>query len=156
MVLDHVPHRARFFIVAAAPFDAERLGDGDLNVIDVRAIPQWLEQDVGEAQRHQVLHRFLAEIVIDAEDVALEENRTKHIVDRRRALAVPADRLLDDDARARSHEPFGAEALRQRAEQVGPRREIVGADAFVGAEQSLQIRPSPIVHRVDSDVVESG
>ncbi len=39
MVLDHVSHRARFLVVAAAPFDAERLGDGDLNMIDLRAVP---------------------------------------------------------------------------------------------------------------------
>ena len=80
MVLHHVADRARFFIVAAAPFDAERFGDGDLHVIDVRVIPKRLEQDVGEAQRHQVLHRFLAEIVVDAENIALEEHRA----DRRR------------------------------------------------------------------------
>ena len=39
MVLDHIPHRARFFVVAAAPFNAERLGDSDLHVVDVRAVP---------------------------------------------------------------------------------------------------------------------
>ena len=74
MVLDHVPHRARFFIVAATAFDAERLCDGDLHMIDVRAVPQRLQENVGEAQRHEILHRFLAEIVIDAEDIALEKH----------------------------------------------------------------------------------
>ena len=74
MILDHVAHRAGFFIVAAASFDAERLGDGDLHMIDVRVVPQRLQQDVGETQRHEVLHRLLAEIVIDAEDIALEEH----------------------------------------------------------------------------------
>ena len=74
MILDHVSHCACFFIVAAAAFDAERLGDGDLHVIDVRAVPQRLQQNVGEAQRHEILHRFLAEIVVDAEDIAFEKH----------------------------------------------------------------------------------
>ena len=74
MVLDHVSYRARFFIVAATAFDAERLGDGDLHVIDMRAVPQRLQENVGEAQRHEILHRFLAEIVVDAEDIALEKH----------------------------------------------------------------------------------
>ena len=98
MVLDHVAYGARFFVITAASLNAERLRDGDLHVIDVRVVPQRLEQDVGEAQRHEVLHRFLAEIVIDAEDISLEEDRADHIVDGRGALAVFADWLLDDDA----------------------------------------------------------
>ena len=40
------------------------------------------------------------------------------------------------------HEPFRAETLGDRAEQVGARRQIIGADAFVGAEQRLQILPN--------------
>ncbi len=116
MVLDHVAHGAGFFVVIAASLDAERLRDGDLHVIDVRAVPQRLQQDVGEAQRHEILHGFLAEVVIDAENISFEEYRADHIVDGRGALAVFADRLLDDDARTRSYEPFGAKTLRQRTE----------------------------------------
>ena len=156
MVLDHIADRAGFFIIAAAPFYAERLGDSDLHVVDVRAVPQRLKQDVGETQRHEVLHGFLAEIVIDPENVALEKHRADNIVDRRRALAISPDRLLDNDARSRSHEAFHAKALRQRAEQVGPCCKIVGADAFIGAEQRLQVRPSAVLHRVDRNVVEPG
>ena len=81
MVLDHVAHRAGFFVVSASSLDAERLRDGDLHMIDVRAVPHRLQQDVGETQRHKVLHRFLAEIVIDAEDISLEKYGADHIVD---------------------------------------------------------------------------
>src|SRR6185437_6249886 len=109
-----------------------------------------------EAQRHEVLHRFLAEVMIDAEDVALEKDGSDHIVDRRRALAIPADRLLDDDARAGARQPFGAEALRQRTKPVRTGREIIGADAVVVAEQSLEVRPAAIAHRIDRDIVEPG
>ena len=90
-----------FFVIIAASFNAQRLGDGDLHVIDVRVVPQRLEQDVGETKRHEVLHRLLAEVVIDAEDISLEENRADHIVDGRGAVAIFPDRLLYDDARTR-------------------------------------------------------
>ena len=116
MILDHVAHGAGFFVVIAAPLDAERLRDGDLHVIDVRAVPQRLQQNVGETQRHEILHGFLAEVVINAEDIALEEDGADHIVDGCGALAVSADRLFDDDARTWSYEPFGAKTLRQRTE----------------------------------------
>ena len=96
--------RAGVFVIIAASLNAQGLGNGDLHVIDVRVVPQRLEQDVGEAKRHEVLHRLLAEVVIDAEDISLEENRADRIVDGRGAVAIFPDRLLDDDARARSDE----------------------------------------------------
>ena len=58
-------------------------------------------------------------------------------VDGRGARTVFANRLLDNDARARGRQAFGAEALRQRAEQVRTGREIVRADAVIGAKQRL-------------------
>ena len=101
VVLDHVANGAGFFVIIAASLNAQGLGNGDLHVIDVRIVPQRLEQDVGEAKRHEVLYRLLAEVVIDAEDISLEENRADHIVDGRGAVAISPDRLLDDDARTR-------------------------------------------------------
>ena len=40
MILDHVAHRAGFFVVAASSLNAERLSDGDLHMIYVRVVPQ--------------------------------------------------------------------------------------------------------------------
>ena len=42
------------------------------------------------------------------------------------------------------HKAFRAEALRQRTEQVRTRREIISADAFVGAKQRLKVCPSAV------------
>ena len=67
VVLHHVAQRAGFVVVRPAAFDANRFGHGDLHVVDVRGVPQRLEQRVREAQRQQVLHRFFAEVVVDAE-----------------------------------------------------------------------------------------
>ena len=74
MVLHHVAQRAGLVVELRAPLDAELLGDRDLHVLDAAAAPQRLEQRVAEAQRQQVLHRLLAEIVIDAKDLLLGED----------------------------------------------------------------------------------
>ena len=74
VVLHHVAQRAGPVVEVAAAFDAHRLGHRDLHVVDRGRVPQRLEQHVGEAQRQQVLHRLLAEIVIDAEDLLLGEH----------------------------------------------------------------------------------
>ncbi len=55
----------------AAPLDADRLGRGDLDVVDVLAIPQRLEQAAGKAQRHDVLDRLLAEEMVHPIDLML-------------------------------------------------------------------------------------
>ena len=56
----HVAQRARLVVVAAAPLDADRLGDGDLHVVDVAAVPDRLEDAVAEAERQDVLDGLLA------------------------------------------------------------------------------------------------
>ena len=65
MVLDHVTERARLLVVAPAPVDARRFRDGDLNVIDRVAAPGPLDHRVREPEGEDVLHRLLAEIVVN-------------------------------------------------------------------------------------------
>ena len=48
------------FVVAAAPLDAETLGDRDLHVIDIAAVPDRLENAVGEPKDQDVLNGFFA------------------------------------------------------------------------------------------------
>ena len=60
-------------VVAAAPLDADRLGHRDLHVVDVTAVPDRLEDAVGEAEDQQVLDGLLPEVVIDAVDLLLAE-----------------------------------------------------------------------------------
>ena len=71
MVLHHVAQRAGIVVEPLAALEADGLGDRDLDVVDIRRVPQRLEQHVGEAQRQQVLHRLLAEIMVDPEDALL-------------------------------------------------------------------------------------
>ena len=97
VVLHHVAQRAGLLVVAAAAFDADRLGHRDLHVVDVAAVPDRLEDAVGEAEDHQVLDGLLAEVVIDAVDLRLVEGRGQLLVQRARRGEVAAERLLDDD-----------------------------------------------------------
>ena len=53
---------------------ADVLGRGDLDVVDVVAVPDRLEQPVGEAEREHVLDGLLAQVVVDAEDLVLVED----------------------------------------------------------------------------------
>jgi hypothetical protein len=93
MVLHHVAQRAGRVVVAGAALHAERLGHGDLHVVDMRGVPQRLEQGVGEAQRHQVLHRLLAEIMVDAVDAVFREHRADRVV---HGIFMADSRLLAD------------------------------------------------------------
>ena len=74
MVLNHVAKHARGIVVTASPFHADRFGIGDLNVIDIAAVPDRLEDAVGKAKHQKVLNRLLAEIVIDSEDLVFGEH----------------------------------------------------------------------------------
>ena len=60
-------------VVGPALLDAERLGGGDLHVVDEAAVPDRLEDGVGEAQHQEILHRLLGEVVIDAVHLPLAE-----------------------------------------------------------------------------------
>ena len=82
MVRHHVAQRAGRVVELAALLDADRLGDRDLHVVDVVAVPQRLEEAVGEAEDQDVLHRLLAEIVIDAEDLLLARHAQDLLVER--------------------------------------------------------------------------
>ena len=74
VVLNDVAGRTDAVVVARARSDADVFGHRDLHGIDVVGLPQRLEHGVGEAHRHDVLDGFLAQVVVDAEDVLLVED----------------------------------------------------------------------------------
>ena len=104
VVLDQVAQRAGALVVAGAPPDPDVLGGSDLDVVDVVAVPDRLEQRVGEPQRHQVLDRLLAEVVVDPEDLRLVEHLEHLRVELARRGEVVAERLLDHDPASRALE----------------------------------------------------
>src|SRR5215471_20344057 len=96
MVGHHVPQRAGFFVEATAPFDAESLGGCDLNVVHMIAVPQRLEDAVGESQNQDILNGFFAEEVIDAVDLVLRQHFEDLRVESLGRWKVVAERLFND------------------------------------------------------------
>jgi hypothetical protein len=66
--------RAGLVVIAGPAFKSHRFRHCDLHVVDMRRVPQWLIKRVGKSQRHQVLNRFLAEIMVYAVDLLFVEN----------------------------------------------------------------------------------
>ena len=100
MVLDHVADGAGLLVEGAAALHAEILRHGDLHALDVIAVPDRLQERVGEAEEQQVLHRALAQVMVDAEDRRLVEVAQQDAVEGLRRGEVRAERLFDDDASA--------------------------------------------------------
>ena len=73
MVLDHVAQRAGALVVRGTTLDADSLGGGNLNVVDVPPIPDRLVHAVAESEDQQVLYGLLPQIVIDPEDLLFVE-----------------------------------------------------------------------------------
>ena len=94
----HVAIGAGRLVEAGALAEPQRLGHVDLHVVDEVAVPDRLEQAVGEAERQDVLRRFLAEEMVDAEDLLLGEDLMQLGVQRHRAGQIGAEGLFHDDA----------------------------------------------------------
>ena len=141
MVLDHVAQRAALVVIAARA-GADGLGHGDLHVVDVRRVPDRLEQDIGEAQSEQVLDRLFAEVVVDAIDLILGEDLGDLVVDLDRRREIVSERLLDHHARIATVEPLLGDVVADRPEQIGRDGEIEGADDLgIVAQVLFEDRP---------------
>ena len=128
VVLDHVAEGAGFLIVAPAALDADGLGGGDLDVIDVLAVPERLKQRVAEAEGQDVLDGLFAQVVIDAVELVFGEVLVELVLQFAGAGLVVAERLFDDEAAPGAVGGFGetgaAETTGGGAVVAGLRREI--------------------------------
>src|SRR5207244_11756781 len=66
---NHVTQGAGCIVVAAAGFDPDGFSYGDLHMIDVAAVPNWLEDSIGKPERQNVLDSFFTQIVINTIDL---------------------------------------------------------------------------------------
>src|SRR5262249_7073711 len=96
----------------------------DLHALDVVAVPERLEHRVGEAEEQHVVHRPLAQVMVDPKDSLLVEAAEQRAVQLLRRREVTAEGLLDDDARTGSAAGF-AELLDDQLEHRGRNRQIV-------------------------------
>ena len=97
MVLDNVASGTNTVVVAGAPAQADVFSHRDLYVVNVVCVPHRLEDLVGKAQRHDVLHCFLAQVVIDTEDRRLREDGVDNLVELAGRSLIVAKRFLNDD-----------------------------------------------------------
>ncbi len=156
VVLHHVAHRPGVVVVAATVLHAQGLADGDLHVVDVRRAPDRLEQRVGEAQGHQVLHGFLAQVVVDAEHAGFVEHPADGLVDRPRRVQRMAQRLLQHDARLRPGQAGDGEVLRDGREQARRGGQVVHQHAALAAlEVPRQAAEVGALRGVHGEVVEA-
>ena len=93
----HVPIGTGRLVEADPGAERERLGHVDLDVVDVIAVPDGLEQAVGESEGEDVEGRFLPEEVVDAEDLLFGEGLVERRVQGARRGQVRPERLFHDD-----------------------------------------------------------
>ncbi|CCF17988.1 protein of unknown function [Pseudorhizobium banfieldiae] len=153
VVLHHVAQCAGRVVIAGAAFQSDGLRNGDLHVVDVLRVPERLVEGIGEAQRHQVLHRLLAEVVIDAEDLLFLEYPADGVIELQCRREVAADRLLHDDPGLLGDQLVVADLFRDGAEDRRSNGKIEDADAILAAVQKLlELVPALIRFRVNRDV----
>ena len=100
VVLKDVAHHAGGVVVGAAPADVHFLRDRDLHVVDIVAVPDRLEDRVGEPQHEQVLHGLFAEIMVDAINLPLVEHFVNAVIKLPRGVQIGAEGLFDHHAGA--------------------------------------------------------
>ena len=150
MVLHHVPQGAGALVVAGPVFDPHRFSGGDLDVGDVVAVPDRLEDRVGEAHHQDVLDRFLAQVVVDAEDLALLGAGLHHLVELLGAAVVATEGLLDHHPAALG---VGQQARRRQgaaaaAVELRRHRQVEGAIAAGGPQPIDDLKALAQPHQV--------
>src|SRR5450759_4432517 len=124
MVLDDVAQAAGSLVKRAAATHAEILGQRDLDAGHAIAVPDRLEEGIGEAEIKDVHDRLLAEEVIDAEDRIFREHRPRDAIELPRRGQVASEWFFDDDARVLG-QARGAEPFDNRREQRGRDRKVM-------------------------------
>ena len=134
----HVLERPGGLVEGHPVVHRQGLGYVHLHVVDVVAVPDRLEESVGEAEGQDVLHRLLAQEVVDAEDLVLVEDGVHGVVQFLGALQVGAERLLHDDAR-----PFDQVGFAENGEHgTGRRRrdaQVVEAPDLASADVGFRL-----------------
>ena len=136
MVLHHVADGADLLVEGAAALHAELFGHGDLHIADVVAVPNRFEKGIGEAKIQDVLHRFLAQIMVDPKNEGFRKYFMQSAVQRLRGREIAPERFFDDDPRLLGAAGFG-ETLHDRAEHARRNRQVVNRPGC-GAQSLFQ------------------
>ena len=104
-------------VITGASADAEGFRAGDLDEVDVVAMPDGLEQGVGEAEDQNILHGLLAEVMVDPEHLLLVERTEHRLVERARRGEIASKGLFHDDARP-AFVPVGEAAVAEVIDDI--------------------------------------
>ena len=142
VVLHHVTQRAGGVIESAAFFDADFLGNRDLDIGNRFPAPQRLKQRVAKAQGKQVLHRWLAQIMIDSENLVFGQHARHRLVDGTVRRQVVPQWFFQHDTGVGGVEPRQGDVFAHGGEQGGGCGKVhdhhIGA-AFVQAGGQLLV-----------------
>ncbi len=161
VVLDHVADGAGLIIKGAPALDAEIFRHGDLHAFDMIAVPERLQNGIGEAEEDHVMNRLLPQVMIDAENRFLVESREQDAIERQCRNEVVSERFFDDDAGGVGAVGLG-ELLHNQAEEHGRDGEVVGrplsgtellADGLKGSR--ILVIPVHVMEQA-AQLVESG
>src|ERR1700751_3664197 len=100
MVLNYVADGAGLIVEASASLYSEVFGHGDLDTLDVAAVPEGFHKSIGKTEREHVIHCAFSEIVIDAENVGFLENTKQNFIQLLCRGKIVPERLLHDDSSA--------------------------------------------------------
>ena len=132
-------------------------------MIDVAPVPERLEDAVSPAKGQDVLHRLLAEIVVDAVDLGFGKDFLQFVAEGAGAVQIVSEWFFDNQAppAISVRQAGGAEALRGRCILAGLSREIeqhVAAGAprlFDCGEAGRQLRIGGWIANVARHVIEA-
>ena len=156
VVLDHVAKRAGALVIIDPPLQPDRLADGDLDMIDMRAVPQRLEHQIGKPQRQQILHRFLAEIMIDPENPVLGESRGDRVIDLAARSEVESQGLFEREPDIVRGKADCGKASDDRLEQARCGRQKDGEPRFVITDRLGEFGEASLIIDVERDIIEPG
>src|ERR1017187_6602437 len=102
MVLNDIADGPGHVVKSAAALYSEIFRHVDLYALDIMAVPECFGERVREAKDQHVVHRPLAEEVIDAENTGLVEDGEEDFIQLQGGSHVMPEGFFDDDSRTAS------------------------------------------------------
>src|ERR1700693_54051 len=99
VILDYVADGAGLLIERAPALDSKVLRHRDLDTLDMVAIPQGFEHGIAKTEVHHVMHRTLAEEMVQTEDSPFFKNTEQDAVEFPGGSPIAAERFFDNAAR---------------------------------------------------------
>src|SRR3954464_2833491 len=69
MILHHITQRTSLLIISTTVFNTNIFGSGNLNVINVVAVPNRFKKRIGKTKRKNILNGFFSKVMVDPVDL---------------------------------------------------------------------------------------